>query len=465
MRRRDLVMGPWRELATVGLVAGLGGAYAGILIMVGTVFGTMGRASGGGSLGLVMGAVAGVFILVAVYVAAVVMTNCVATVIAGRLPRIALLRLLGASARDLRRAIVRSTGTVGAIGAIAGAALGTVAAVVARTVLVRRGTLDDLDYPSWSPMLVLAVAAITVAALTAGWVGSRSVLTVTPAQAMTGTTATATATRRASRWRAVVTVVALSVGGALMAWSLQLGESGSGSGFLMAFLGSAISATGLLVGAAWVVPGLVAGVGRLLGTAPPSTIARRNAVADPLRTTRSTMGLVIGVTLVTTFAAGMAVLSASVDSWELSPGEAAVVRQILTTTTLVLIAIVVVSAVIAAVGFVSTMSLTVIQRGHEIGLLRTLGFTTGQVRSMITRESIALSATATAFGIVLGLLYGTIGAQALVGMISDGLIIAVPWSALAAIAAACVVLVLVSSRAPARRAVSVNPIEAMRIDR
>jgi putative ABC transport system permease protein len=176
------------------------------------------------------------------------------------------------------------------------------------------------------------------------------------------------------------------------------------------------------------------------------------------------MGLVIGVTLVTTFASGMQALRDSVGGWELDPAQQVQTDQILATTTAILIAIVVISSVIAAVGFVSTMSLTVIQRQREIGLLRSLGFTQVQVRSMITRESIALSATAVAFGMLLGLVYGSVGAQSLIGFGTDGFVWGVPWLVLAGIAACGVVLVLAASRAPARRAVAVTPIEALRIE-
>ena len=72
------------------------------------------------AVGVVLGVVASVFIAVAVYVSAVVIVNGVDTVIAGRLRQIALLRLLGADAVSLRRAVVRGTTTVAAIGAIAG---------------------------------------------------------------------------------------------------------------------------------------------------------------------------------------------------------------------------------------------------------------------------------------------------------------------------------------------------------
>jgi len=99
-----------------------------------------------------------------------------------------------------------------------------------------------------------------------------------------------------------------------------------------------------------------------------------------------------------------------------------------------MIYVVVVSSLIAAVGFVSIMSLGVIQRTREIGLLRALGFTRRQVRAMIIKESVALSVTALTFGMALGLSYGALGAQALIGSLTDGFVWGVPGTVLTAIA-------------------------------
>ena len=83
---------------------------------------------------------------------------------------------------------------------------------------------------------------------------------------------------------------------------------------------------------------------------------------------------------------------------------------------------------------------------------------------MVTKESVALSASAVLFGIALGLLYGTMGAQSLVGGQTTGIVWGLPLPALATITLAGLVLVLAASRGPARRAVSVTPVEALRID-
>lgn len=458
---RSLVLGPARELGTVALVAGLCGAYAAVLVMLSTVLGTNSAASGTSGFGAVLGVVSTVFVLIALYVSSVVVVNAVDTVLAGRLDRIALLRLLGARSRSLRGAVMRGTTVISTGGALAGVAVGTAGAWVIRVVMVDHRVIRRLDYPVVSPWLLAPVAAIVLMSLAAGWIGSRSVLRVSPAAALAGQVADAPP--RTVRTRKATAATLIVLGAALLALSAALGESGVLAGFVVAFLGSTISATGLLVGARLVIPRAVAAAGHVWGDGPAARIARRNAVKDPLRTTRSTMGLVIGVTLMTTFASGLQALRLSVDSWQLDPSRRHEAESVLATMTTILVVVTLVSAVVSAVGFVSTMSMTVIQREREIGLLRTLGFTRAQVRRMIAQESAALSGSAVLLGVVLGLVYGSVGAQALVGNHTPGFVWGVPWLVLAVIALSAVMLVLVAALPASRRAVRVTPIEALRV--
>lgn len=463
MSRPNLVLGSLRELSTVSLVAGLCGAYAGVLMTTSTVLAATGRESGG-TVGVLLSIVSGVFVLIALYVGVIVIVNAVDTVIAGRLRQIALLRLLGSRGRDLRREVTRGTAVVGSVGAALGLAIGVVLSHGIRLVLVSQGTLPDTVYPIATTNLVWAFVAIASAAALAGWLGARPVLGVSPAAAMSGAAVPAPPRRRVSVMRAILAAIGVFGGAFFLAGAGWLGETQPQIGFPMAFLGALVSGTGLLIGARFVIPAAVAMLCRLLGRDPASVVARRNALLDPLRTTRSTMGLVIGVALVTTIASGMDALGQSVASWQLGPEQRVQAEEVLAMTSTILICIVVISSIIAAVGFVSTMSLTVIQRHREIGLLRSLGFTQRQVRTMITKESVALSAAAVVLGLVIGLLFGTVGAQSLIGGLTTGLVWGAPPITLAAIAAAGLVLVLVTSQGPARRAVRVAPVEALRID-
>ena len=85
--RRDLVLGSTRELGTVGLVAGLSGCYAGVLVTTSSFLAVGSRR--GGAAGGILQVVSSVFILIAVYVAAVVIVN------AGAVKRMAPLKPAG----------------------------------------------------------------------------------------------------------------------------------------------------------------------------------------------------------------------------------------------------------------------------------------------------------------------------------------------------------------------------------
>ena len=362
------------------------------------------------------------------YVAAVVIVNAVDTVLAGRLPQIALLRLLGARASSLRSAAMRGVAVVGAIGAVGGAAVGTVAADVLRVVLVHQGHLEDTRYPVTSAWLVVPVLTITAASALAGRIGSRQVLAVSPAAAMGGPTSTTSGARRTSRRRLLWSTLLVVTGVLLLLLAMVLGESGSLAGFLVAFLGSVTASTGLLVGArldhprpgrahqppARPHPGSAPRRPQR-GQGPPADHALDDGARD-----RGDPGddVRLGADRPP---AVRALLAGS----QRGPGGAR--PELLTTITQVLVAMVVISSLISAVGFVSTMSLTVIQRRREIGLLRALGLTRRHVSRMITLESAALSATAIAFGIALGVVFGSVGTQSLVGPMTAGFAWGLPW--------------------------------------
>jgi len=64
---------------------------------------------------------------------------------------------------------------------------------------------------------------------------------------------------------------------------------------------------------------------------------------------------------------------------------------------------------VAAVGIAATMINSVIERTREIGVLKALGFTDGQVMSLILSEGIVMSI----IGGIIGIILGVIGANML----------------------------------------------------
>ncbi|WP_347956926.1 ABC transporter permease [Gordonia aichiensis] len=450
---RRLTVGSMRELSAVGIVCGLAAAYGGLVLTAADVLGAAGEHTDG-ALAVVLGIVATVFIMIALFVSSLVIAHGVDTVIVGRAQHLQMLRLVGASARQLRVSLLRGVAQVAAIGAGVGLVVGVGLADIARVSLVSRGVLPDIRYGYLPPTTLIAASAVVVTAVIATHFGSRRVLSGAPADP---------SANRLHWLRRTVAVVALGVGALLLAAACLLGEEGSSAGFAVAFLGTALTCLGLLIGAPLVVPAAVAAVSAALGRGPAATLARKNAVADPGRTTRSTIGLLIGVTLVTTVVAGMSSLQDSVDRWGLTAEQLADNRQGLEMMTWVLAGLIGISVVIAAVGFISTMSLTVVRRTREIGVLRALGFTARQVRGSIACESLALSGTAMVGGLVLGIVFGAIGSQSLLGALTPGFPIGVPPAALLAIVAGTVGLAAAAAVVPSRRAVSVPPVDALAV--
>ncbi|MFG1818371.1 ABC transporter permease [Kribbella sp. NPDC049174] len=122
-----------------------------------------------------------------------------------------------------------------------------------------------------------------------------------------------------------------------------------------------------------------------------------------------------------------------------------------------------VSVLIALVGVGNTLSLSVLERTRENALLRAMGLTRRQLRSMLAVESLLMALVAAGLGIALGLIYGWTGTSALMGgQTADGSVeYAVPVSLLVAIAAVAAVAGLLASVLPARRAAKVAPAGAL----
>jgi putative ABC transport system permease protein len=69
--------------------------------------------------------------------------------------------------------------------------------------------------------------------------------------------------------------------------------------------------------------------------------------------------------------------------------------------------------VIAVIGIVNTLGLSVIERTREIGLLRAIGMSRARVRRMVTLESVAIALLGAVLGMVVGVITGVLLRQAL----------------------------------------------------
>ena len=116
------------------------------------------------------------------------------------------------------------------------------------------------------------------------------------------------------------------------------------------------------------------------------------------------------------------------------------------------------SVVVALIGIVNTMSLSIHERTRELGLLRAVGMTSRQLRRTVRYEAAIISLIGTLAGLVLGLFFGWAAFDALGLGYSD---FTVPVAYLVAIGVAGLVAGLVSGVLPARRAGRLDVLDAI----
>lgn len=417
-------------------------------------------------LAIVVAILSVLLVAVAMYVAAIVTANTFSTIIAGRTRRIALLRLIGASARSQRAEVTGQGFVVGLIGAGVGLVVGV--GFAALGVLAGELLLDraPAEFTLVQPGVLFPVVGVALTTWLAAWIGSRRVLTVTPLQALGGSVERTHAEEAGRRGRHVGALVLIVAGAALLAAGVLLGLI-TPLGVVVAFFGGLFSFTGLATASPLFMPPVLRLVGRFFGNEATARLAAENALRHPERSSRMAIGVVMGVALVTMFAVALESVKALL--MRQSEGESFAPLDAFASIMMVLVAV---SAVIAAVGLVNLLTIGVVQRRRELGLLRAIGLTSAQVRRMVLLEAVHITVAATLTGLALGIAYGWIAAQSLLGSVPvlpdfepAGLVYpAVPWIPVVIIVVATAVLTVVAAVTPTRLATRVAPVEALAAD-
>ncbi|MET9122120.1 ABC transporter permease [Streptomyces sp. NPDC004528] len=115
--------------------------------------------------------------------------------------------------------------------------------------------------------------------------------------------------------------------------------------------------------------------------------------------------------------------------------------------------------VIAVLGVVNTLALSVVERTREIGLLRAIGLGRRQLRRMIRLESVVIAVFGAILGLVLGLVWGVCVQQVLALQGLTGF--AVPWATIVAVVVGSAVVGIVAALLPALRASRMNVLAAI----
>jgi putative ABC transport system permease protein len=115
--------------------------------------------------------------------------------------------------------------------------------------------------------------------------------------------------------------------------------------------------------------------------------------------------------------------------------------------------------IIAVLGIVNTLALSVLERTREIGLLRAVGLSRPQLRRMVRLESIAIAVLGAVLGVGLGIVFGIALQRSQAG---EGLeVLAVPWVQLAIFVLLAGVVGVLAALWPAHRAARLDVLRAI----
>jgi putative ABC transport system permease protein len=115
--------------------------------------------------------------------------------------------------------------------------------------------------------------------------------------------------------------------------------------------------------------------------------------------------------------------------------------------------------IVAVLGVVNTLALSVVERTREIGLMRAIGLARRQLRRMIRLESVVIALFGALLGLGLGMCWGA-AAQRLLAL--EGLnVLEIPWPTIGAVFAGSALVGLVAALVPAFRAGRMNVLNAI----
>ena len=203
--------------------------------------------------------------------------------------------------------------------------------------------------------------------------------------------------------------------------------------------------------------GQAVGVGRAIIAEP---LAARIVSDNDIKTDMVYVRLADGVTLEDGRAAIEAVTDAYLvvsvkDKEQYSNSYANLIDQMLT----ILYLLLGLAVLVAILGIVNTLALSITERRQEIGMLRAVGTHTRQVRGMIYIESVIIAIYGALLGTAIGLFIGWGFLRALSGSGIEEIVM--PWGQIALMFLASAVVGVLAAAVPARSAAATSPLEAI----
>lgn len=253
-----------------------------------------------------------VFAAVTALVSCLVISNTFAVLVASRTQELALLRCIGAEARQVRAGMRIEALILGLVASAIGVVLG-IGGVAAASAIVRltgsQFPLTELTVPIAAPIAGLLLGLLMT--LLAATIPARLATRVSPLAAFR---APAPAGSGRQGFFRVLAALALTLGGTVVMVGGVAAKSVPGAG-----LGVALSFLGVMLAGVVYLPPLISWVGRrgawLLrptGAGPIAELTAAGASRHPRRTAATASALIIGITLTSTMVVGAQVMRASV---------------------------------------------------------------------------------------------------------------------------------------------------------
>ncbi|GAA3826027.1 ABC transporter permease [Nocardioides panacisoli] len=351
-----------------------------------------------------------------------------------------LLRVVGATPRQVRRLIGREVLVVSLLAAAGGSAVAAVAGRVLFGALRDGGMVSDGARFGGGPASVAAAAGLVVlTSCLAAWIAG---LRATRPSAVAALRAAEIEPRGMHWWRAVVggLLIAYGVGAAVVTLTVTRHSADPYDAMSTCGAASIYAGVGMAVLAPWLLRRFSAPVAALVGRTASGHLAAHNAA----RRSHLLAGVLAPVIVLTSGAIGTLMLVGIDNRTMHDPAQRADGRLINMLNYVVTGMI----SLFAAIVVVNAFAAVVAHRRTELRRLRLVGATRAQVRSSVVAEAGIVAAV----GIVLGTLGSltTVVPFAVVrheGLVPDGQLWLPP-----AVAAAVVLLTLVSARASVQRA-------------
>ncbi|WP_436326074.1 ABC transporter permease [Brevibacterium sp. FAM 27836] len=406
------------------------------------------------------------FFLIALFVSAIVIANTFSIIIAGRSRQLALLRLIGASSKRLRRAASVEGLIISVPAALLAFAASTGLATAAQNYL---GDANTEEVALLAPTMAVPSLATIVVTWLSAYLGARRITGISPIEATSQAVESRPEDARASLGGLTASLVLLSMGLTFLV-NAVIGAADhriSLMSVVLTALGSGLTFLGVIIGHPWILPPLQSAIGWLCGRTAVSRLAASTIARHPTRNARTVIGLVIGITLIVMFATAMTTFRVQLVRYARSLGEEGwggledALATVIDKLMLFALALILFSVIIAVIGVANTLMLSVRQRTQEIGLLMALGQTPKRVRRMIAAEGLQLSLTACVVAVPLGIGFGWVGALTLLSPLLGLFAPSVPWAVVIAVIAGTLFAVFVASREPARAATSISPVQAL----